>query len=54
MECIMTETATCPKCAGKLLWNGTAMTCITCTTITPARTTKTPSERKIPAPKKGK
>lgn len=50
----MTDKATCPNCAGKLIWNGTAMTCISCAYIAPVEPVKTRSEKKIPSAKKGK
>lgn len=50
----MAAKASCPKCSGKLLWNGTAMTCITCTYVAPVDSPKTKSEKKFPMPKKSK
>jgi len=35
----------CPRCGGKLLWNGRAMACIACSYIS----TDVKSDRKIPA-----
>ena len=44
----------CPKCSGTLIWNGSGMSCITCTYIAPDKSPKTKSESKITAPKKTK
>lgn len=45
---------TCPKCNGLLIWNGSAMTCLACPYTTPVEPATSPSEKKLPTPRKSK
>jgi len=48
------ERTACPRCSGKLVWNGTTMACLACSYLAPTKSVQPKSEKKFPYPKKDK
>lgn len=48
----MTDPLVCPRCGATVLWNGRGYSCIACSYHSVEN--KSPSEKKIPTPKKKK
>jgi ribosomal protein L37E len=50
----MGEKTNCPRCDGKLVWNGTTMACLACSYTAPTKPAQPKSEKKFPFPRKNK
>jgi len=50
----MGEKTNCPRCDGKLVWNGTTMACLACSYTAPTKSVQPKSEKKMPFSRKNK